>query len=60
LEYSAGTVASPHLFKKVAVQGICVGWIFMVCEMTNLVETDEHATFLCSGIHEAIMSYSHC
>ena len=25
LEYSAGTVASPHLFKKVAVQGICVG-----------------------------------
>jgi heme-degrading monooxygenase HmoA len=24
-EYSVGTVASPHLFKKVAVPGICVG-----------------------------------
>lgn len=29
-EYPASTVVYPHIFKKVAVPGICVDWIFVI------------------------------
>lgn len=36
-EYPASIVISPHIFKKVAVPGICVDWIFIVNRMLSIL-----------------------